>query len=138
MMTTREYPPPPALPPDCVSVRAMARDAILASARKELPQAALAHARGCPDCRGEILELTQFEALIADTLGKVRQSTPDPSPDRVESIVAELTSRPPQARLLSRIRRTVNWMLWLTLLALSLLALVYLSLWILRLLEKVE
>jgi anti-sigma factor RsiW len=109
---------------ECRGVRALARQAIIAEAGERLPSEAEAHIRSCPQCRAEIEEIAQVDAIIAGAFQSVRRGIPGPSPREIDQILSRVRDEPPAARLFSRIRRSVNRMLWLTLVVLSTLAIV--------------
>jgi anti-sigma factor RsiW len=109
---------------ECRGVRALARQTIIAEAGEPLPGEAEAHLRSCPQCRAEVEEIAQVNAIIAGAFQSIRSGIPGPSSREIDQILSRVREQPPAARLFSRIRRSVNRMLWLTLVVLSTLAIV--------------
>ncbi len=78
-----------------------------------------AHLEDCPDCRSEIDEVLRVDGALTGALRKVRGRIPGPSSRDMDLILTGVRTERPEAALLKRIRRTVNRMLWMTLLVLS-------------------
>jgi predicted anti-sigma-YlaC factor YlaD len=109
---------------DCHGVRALARQAIIAEAGEPLPGEAKVHLLSCPECRAEVEEIARVDAIIAGAFQSVRRRIPGPSTREIDQILSRIREQPPAAKLLSKIRRSVNRMLWLTLIVLSTLVIV--------------
>lgn len=131
----------------CAEARALAGEAIIETrietgieprietgiiaSRPEIPTEARRHALSCAACEEAFREMARADSLLAAAFREARSRLGGPSPERMQSILSG--ARPFEALLLRRVRRTVNRMLWLTLLALALLPLCALAWWLLRL-----
>lgn len=122
----------------CAEARALAGEAIIIASRPEvpgeIPTEARRHALSCAACEEAFREMAGADSLLAAAFRDARSRLGAPPPGRMESILREV--RPVEAVVLRRVRRTVNRMLWLTLLGLSLLPLCALAWWLLKLLGK--
>ncbi len=106
----------------CRGTRALARRVIIASPGEPLPAEAEKHIASCPDCRAEVDEIARADAVLSRALRSARRAIPGPSSEEIDEILARVRELPPEAKLLAMLRRSVNRMLWLTLLVLSSLA----------------
>ena len=110
-------------PIDCSHVRERARLSIC-DGDGALPPDAEAHLAGCGDCRAAIDRMEEVDGLLTRVLGTARRRIADPSAGEMDAILLACREEPPAAKLLRTVRRSVNRMLWLTLLILSFLLIV--------------
>lgn len=78
------------------------------------------HVAGCPSCQREIGGLIRTDDCLRQAVRFLEPGTPSPPAERLDQILAAARDMPETARMLRRVRRPVNTMLWIAVLFLSL------------------
>lgn len=104
---------------ECSTALALAQETIASDPSLPLPADAEVHIRECRSCRAEVEAIGEVDDALALALGAARRRIPGPTPRDIDEILAAVRDSPPSAVLFGRIRRSVNRMLYLTLLVLS-------------------
>ncbi len=103
---------------DCERWWATARNALLDPASTMEDTALREHLVACPRCRERLGDWVEIDRSLRHALRSLEQRVGAPSRERIDRILADVRE-PETSRLLRQVRRPVNTMLWVSVLALS-------------------
>lgn len=122
-------------PESCKNYQLAAQEYVLDPDARDDLAAIHVHIERCKECRKEIGSLLKADASVRQTFKAIEDSLPELATRNIEYILDGTRKPPESAVLLRRVRRPVNGVLLIAILAFSAVGLITLALWLLKYLQ---